>query len=195
MEVRLLFRRHNRFGGTMRKKTSAAQTAAAFSLVELVVVVAILAVIAAIAIPRVVSAVKGTDESALRENLAGLRTAIDAFAAEHGGAFPASIADGLGNAANTPGAFENHLLKYSSDAGQAAGAPDSAHPFGPYLRQIPPVPVGANKGKNTVAIDAANAPPLVTTGTEGWVYNPTTGQIIANSDDPNQAGLRTYDEY
>lgn len=166
-----------------------------FSLVELVVVVAILAVIVAIAVPRMANAVKGTDESALRKTLMSLRTAIDAFAAEHSGAFPGSIPDGLGNAADTAAAFESHLLKYSNSAGQAAASPDSDHRFGPYLRQIPPVPVGSNRGKNGIAIDASNSPPLVTLGVEGWVYNPKTGQIIANSDDVNQAGTRTFDEY
>jgi len=40
-----------------------------------------------------------------------------------------------------------------------------------------------------------NSPPVVTAGTEGWVYNPGFGEIIANSDDANNANTRAYDEY
>jgi hypothetical protein len=50
-------------------------------------------------------------------------------------------------------------------------------------------------GSDTVAIDTSNSPPLVTAGDEGWVYNPATGEIIVNTDDANDAGTLTYDEY
>ena len=59
----------------------------------------------------------------------------------------------------------------------------------------PPIPVGPNKGNTTIAIDIINSPPVVTAGTEGWVYNSKTGEIIANCDDANMAGTRAYDEY
>jgi hypothetical protein len=44
-------------------------------------------------------------------------------------------------------------------------------------------------------IDATNSPPLVTAALKAWVYNPVTGEIIANSDDANFDGSRAYDEY
>jgi type II secretory pathway pseudopilin PulG len=164
-------------------------------LVELVIVVVVIGIIAAIAVPRISSGVRGSEESALRESLNALRTAIDMYAAEHHGAFPGSTADGAGNGANSAGALVNQLIKCSNELGAVVDVRDSSHPFGSYLKGIPPVPVGPNKNSTTVAIDATNSPPLVTLGTEGWVYNPTTGQIIANTDEPNQAGTRTYDEY
>ena len=76
-----------------------------------------------------------------------------------------------------------------------SATPGGGFSFGPYLRAIPPAPVGDNRGSTAVAIDASNSPPLVTAGTEGWVYNPSTGEIIVNTDDPNPAGSLTYDEY
>jgi len=167
----------------------------AFSLVELVVVVVIIAVIAALAVPRLSSASKGTNEAALVESLTALRTAIDMYAAEHGSTFPGSQPDGKGNGANSAGAMINQLTKHSSATGEVADVWDAAHPFGPYLWRIPPAPVGNNKGDTQVAIDAANSPPLVTTGDEGWLYNPVTGRIMVNSDDPNAAGTLTFDEY
>ncbi len=68
----------------LQKKT------AAFSLVELVIVIVIIGVIAAIAVPRIGRGAKGAADSAVRANLATLRNAIDLYAVEHGGKFPAS---------------------------------------------------------------------------------------------------------
>ena len=60
-----------------------------FSLVELVIVVVIIGVIAAIAVPRISRGAKGAGDASLKGSLAGLRNAIDMYAAEHGGTFPA----------------------------------------------------------------------------------------------------------
>ena len=60
----------------------------------------------------------------------------------------------------------NQLTKHTSATGQVADSWDAAHPYGPYLWRIPPAPVGNSKGDTQVAIDAANSPPLVTTGDE-----------------------------
>ena len=48
-----------------------------FSLIELVIVIVILAVISAIALPRISRGAKGADESALSQNLAILRSAVE----------------------------------------------------------------------------------------------------------------------
>ena len=61
----------------------------AFSLVELVIVVVIIGIIAAIAVPRMSRAANGAGDAALWGNLATLRGAIDMYAAEHGGGYPA----------------------------------------------------------------------------------------------------------
>jgi len=166
-----------------------------FSLVELVIVVVIIGIIAAIAIPRISRGAGGAGEAALRGNLKALRDAIDRYAAEHDGDFPGSKADGLGGAANSAQAFINQLTKYSDAAGGVSLSPAATHTLGPYIRRIPPLPVGGNQGKDGVAIDASNTPPLVVVSSDGWVYNPTTGEIIANSDDPNHDSRLTFDEY
>jgi len=166
-----------------------------FSLVELVIVIVIIGVIAAIAVPRISSSVAGTGETSLTSNLSAMRRAIDAYAAEHGQVFPGAKLDGMGGAANSAAAFERQLTMYSNVDGRVATSPDSQFAFGPYLRRIPELPVGGNKGSKVVAIDTLNSPPVVTAGTEGWVYNPGFGEIIANSDDANNANTRAYDEY
>lgn len=131
-----------------------------FSLIELVIVVVIIAIIGAIAIPRMSRGAAGAADSALVGSLSVLRSAIDLYATEHNGAFP--------TAAN----IEAALLTFSDDAGNTNSAKTSTFIYGPYLRKLPPLPVGAKKGKSTIAAaDGANV---------GWIYNPTTGAITAN---------------
>jgi general secretion pathway protein G len=158
-------------------------------------VVVIIGIIAAIAVPRLGSGSQGAGESALLGSLAAMRNAIDRYAAEHGGAFPGAVADGLGGAAGTALAFTNQLTLSSDAQGGCSTTPAAGFGFGPYLRRIPPVPVGPNSSAATIAIDSTNSPPLVTGGSEAWVYNPTTGEILANPDSSNIDGTRTYDEY
>ena len=166
-----------------------------FSLVELIIVVVILGVIAAIAIPRVSSGASQSQETSLISSLASIRRAFDTYAAEHNGAFPGKNADGQGGAALTEAAFLSQLTQYSDAAGNTSATPTAQHRFGPYLRSFPGVPVGPNQGSKTVAIDTVSSPPLATGGSEGWVYNPLKGEIIANTDEANAAGTRAYDEY
>ncbi len=144
----------------------------AFSLVELVIVVVIIGVIAAIAVPRISRGAKGAGDSALRGSLAGLRNAIDMYAAEHGGSFPA---DQVGDTAVT---LVDQLTK-KTDVGGAVGTVAGTHIFGPYLRGgFPPLSVCANKGKTTIKL-VTGAPAYQATG-EGWVYSTDTGVVIGN---------------
>jgi len=168
-----------------------------FSLVELVIVMVIIGVIAAIAIPRMSRGAKGAGESALTGNLAVLRNAIELYASEHDSTYPGAKEDGAGGAVNTSAALISQLTKYSSEAGAVSDTKDATHCYGPYLRKgIPAAPVGVNKGKDTVLIDTTNSPPAVNTaGGEGWVYNPSTGDLIVNSDVNNEAGNKAYNLY
>ena len=79
----------------------------AFNLLEIVIVVAIIAILGAIGIPKMSQGSKGTDDSALRSDLAALRNAIDRYAAEHSGALPA-----VANIAN-------QLTKYTDATGNS----------------------------------------------------------------------------
>ncbi len=167
----------------------------AFSLVELVIVIVIIGIIAAIAIPRVSRGARGAGESALRSDLATLRKAIELYAAEHNGVYPGAAADGAGNAGGSAGAFKNQLLKYSDAKGNVSDTRDATYVFGPYLRKgIPPLPVGENRGQDTVSV-ANNGPTSAVGDGTGWVYNCETGEIIANADDTDESGTMTYDQY
>jgi prepilin-type N-terminal cleavage/methylation domain-containing protein len=133
-----------------------------FSLVELVIVVVMIGIIAAIAIPRMSRGAAGAADSSLMGDLATMRKAIDMYATEHGGTYP--------TAAN----ITNQLTKYTDDQGAAQASKDATHLYGPYLRSVPPLPVGAQKG-NTGITDTQD------TAGFGWVYNESSGRISANT--------------
>ncbi|GMV27074.1 MAG: hypothetical protein AMXMBFR58_31050 [Phycisphaerae bacterium] len=127
-----------------------------FSLIELVIVVVIIGIIAAIAIPRMSRGSQGAQESALVGNLAVLRNSIDMFANEHGGTLPlaASVTAQLTTQTDGTGG--------TVDAGEVA--------YGPYLREVPPLPVGTNQGKSTIG---------TTLGADaGWVYDTSHAKLI-----------------
>jgi general secretion pathway protein G len=132
-----------------------------FTLLEMMLVVVIIALIAAIAIPKFSRGAAGANDSAVAANLAVLRNAIDMFQAEHGGTYPAVAT------------FVNQLTQYTDSTGAAQATKDATHIYGPYLRNIPALPVGAAKGNNGVA---------AATGTGvGWIYTVATGLIQTNT--------------
>lgn len=166
------------------------RTNTAFTLVELVIVVVIIGIIAAIAVPRISRGAKGADEAALRANLAALRGAIDLYAAEHGGDFPGAK---LAGAASAVVAFESQLGKYTDVNGNYSADKIGKFIYGPYIRRImPPLPVGMNRG-NTKTSVGNTGPTVNVAGDFGWIYNFTIGEIIANADDLEDAGVLTYD--
>ena len=147
-----------------------------FSLVELIIVIVIIGVIAAIAVPRISRGAKGAQDSALKANLSAMRNSIDLYAAEHGGTFP------------TAAAFVAQITTYTDDSGAAVAVKDVTHIYGPYLKAVPALSVGAEKGSTTVAAIAAVG--------VGWVYDATAGTIFANCTDLelDDAGKK-YKEY
>jgi prepilin-type N-terminal cleavage/methylation domain-containing protein len=133
----------------------------AFTMLELVIVVVIIGIIAAIAIPRLSRGTAGAADSALSGDLAVLRNAIDLFSAEHTGTYPQLAT------------FANQLMLYSDATGATAAAKDATHIYGPYIRSVPTLPVGTNKGSATVT-------DTLGTAGFGWVYDQTKGTITAN---------------
>jgi len=147
----------------------AARRRKGFSLIELVIVVVIIGIIAAIAIPKMSKGSAGAGDSALRGNLAVLRNAVELYNSEHA-AFPS------GTAANVTA----QLTTYTDVNGTTAAAKNLATgiTYGPYLRKIPPLPVGSKKGQSTLAVTTSAT--AVGTGTEAWVYYTDTGEVKAN---------------
>lgn len=148
-----------------------------FSMLELVIVIVILGIIAAIAIPRMSRGSEGAADAALTSNLAVLRNAIDLFSAEHDGTFPA-----VGDIATA-------LAQYSNKLGDDfVTTRDVNHIYGPYIRQVPPLPVGAAKGNTGIAASAGAG--------VGWIYTAATGTITANTTaSEKDASGKLYSDY
>ena len=147
-----------------------------FTLLELVLVIVIVGIIAALAIPRMSRGAAGAAEGTLKGDLAVLRKAIDFYATEHGGDLP------------TAAKIEEQFLQYSDGQGNTQATQDATHFYGPYLRNLPTLPVGSRKGNTHIA--ASNGDGV------GWIYNETTGEIHANTEDTekDEAGEK-YSEY
>lgn len=148
---------------------------AGFSLLEVVIVVAIIAILAAIGIPRMSRGSKGANDAALSGNLAVLRNAIDLFSAEHGGTFP------------TEANIENQLTQYSDVDGATNATKTTTYIYGPYVRTIPPLPVGTRKGENGIAAADAND--------VGWLYTAADGTIKANTTTEKDEADKLYSDY
>lgn len=148
----------------------------AFSLIELVIVVVIIGIIGAIAIPRISRGSAGAADSATVGDLAVLRNAVDLYATEHGGTYPT-----LANIAN-------QLTLYTDADGATSATKTTTHIYGPYLRKIPALKVGANKG-NTGFTDTPG------TADKGWVYDETTGEVKTNTTTEKDAADKLYSDY
>ena len=150
-----------------------------FSLIELVIVVVIIGIIAAIAIPKLSRGAAGASDSATAQDLAQMRSAIDLFASEHGGTYPSA----------TPATFVNQLTTYTDIVGAASATKDATHIYGPYIKSIPALPVGTNKGLKTVTGTGPAG-----TGAFGWYYDGLTVWVNDPSSDVDAAGA-AYNTY
>jgi type II secretory pathway pseudopilin PulG len=130
-------------------------------LLELVIVVVLMGVIAAIAIPRISRGTSGAADAALSANLSVLRNAINLYEGEHPGLHP------------TAADIANQLTKYTDISGDVSDTKTSTHIYGPYIRKIPPLPVGSRKGNTAIAANSGNS--------VGWKYTSATGDIRANT--------------
>ncbi len=155
----------------------------AFSLVELVVVIVIIGILAAIAIPRLSRGASGASQSALRANLTTIRNAISVYHAEHNSKYPDSIVD--------------QLTMYTDINGTTSATKTATAIYGPYLLTFPACPVGPNAtGAKADEVLVSGTTPVTVNETsgEGWVYNTTTGEFRANTDDKDEQE-KPYNEY
>ena len=164
------------FGGKSSMKARMKRQRRGFSLLELVIVVVIIGIVAAIAIPRMSRGSAGAADAALSGNLAVLRSAIDMYAGEHTGSFPGATT------------CANQLTLYSDVSGNTNASKTTTYIYGPYVRKIPALPVGAKKGQTGIA--------AATGDTIGWIYTAASGDIAANCTDSEVDGAgKKYNEY
>ncbi|MDB5172109.1 MAG: putative fimbrial protein [Phycisphaerales bacterium] len=150
----------------------------AFSLIELVIVVVIIGIIAAIAIPKMSKGSAGAAESALAGDMNLWRQAMDMYQTEHGGVYP--------DVTNVV----NQLTQYTNSDGTVQGAKNAANGvvYGPYMRAIPPLPVGPATVKGSTAI-------LGTAATNnGWIYD-GNGNITPNTGSSTDSSGKLFNTY
>lgn len=149
---------------------------AGFTLIELLVVLAILGVLAAIAVPRFVSTNEESISMSVAANLNVFRTAIETYRFQHGSQLPGQ--DGAKD-------FADQMTKKTDKTGKVS----SSGGYGPYIdKKLPQNPV--NKSSDVKVVSAMPNKP---TGSEGWVYDKTTGEIRANVDGAGPDGVEYWD--
>ena len=151
-----------------------------FSRIELILIATILALIGLIAIPRLSRGDTGPADATLVGNLAVLRNAIDLYVADHGGRYPQAKD------------LARQLTHFTDATGDIGNVEDNRHIYGPYLRALPPLPIGFYRGA-TYIIDGHRAAPGESAG--GWWYLSRTGTIkpnvkITDLDDRGQSYLQ-----
>ena len=148
-----------------------------FTLVELLIVVVIIGILAAVVIPMFDDVTSSTNEAALRANLNTLRNAIERYRTEHGGRHPkdASVTD--------------QLLGYTDIEGNVnpGGVKTAVYRFGPYLRAMPPLPVGIREG-NT-GMHWTDAPGV------GWLYSELQFTVKAHASGEYDSAGVDYSTY
>ena len=136
----------------------------AFTLIEVLIVVVIMAILAATIIPQFTDSTKDAKASTVKFNLATLRSQVQLYRTQHNGVNPSATLVELTTSTDISGA-------------QGSGA---NYPYGPYLRQIPVNPFTNSNTVTVITVDPAVAGSV--TGSGGWLYNATTGNLwIDNS--------------
>jgi type II secretory pathway pseudopilin PulG len=156
-----------------------------FSLMEITVVLVVLGVVGAIVGPRISLGASGGGgsphlaEQVLVGQLRSLRAALDAYAAEHRGHYPDGDVTGITQA----------LTQYSDQSGAVHATASARYPLGPYLSEIPPLPLGSQKGAATLCLPGGDP-------SAAWWYDPATGRVHANTGPQDCDALgRPYSRY
>ena len=147
-----------------------------FTLIEVLIVVVILGILAATVLPQFASSTANAKESALRADLAQIRSQVQLYKFQHDGLFP------TGTATNVV----NQLTMSTDLTGNTAAAGTAGFPFGPYLiGQLPANPYNGGNGVmvKAAAISTTDVDPTAVQGAVkvGWIYSTLTGQVLANS--------------
>jgi general secretion pathway protein G len=156
-----------------RRHRNPFQNTRAFTLVEILIVVIILGILATIVIAIFQNTVDDARAKALKDDLRNMRNQIQLYQAQHG-TYP-SLAQ-----------FEQQMVLYSDDLGNTSNTKSAVFPYGPYIVEMPRLPVGVNHGTfGVVAKDSYTAG-------SGWQYDQLTGEFRANlpDSDVDDEGVR-----
>ena len=149
---------------SVRKNGASVRNRNGFTLVEILIVVIILGILAAIVIPQFTNASNDARKGNILSQLQTLRAQIQLYKLQHKEQVPALITgDG--------GTQWGVLTKYTDINGNTSATADSTHVYGPYYQHPPVNPLAPTAFGSVLAATA--------TGSNGWVYDETTGYICA----------------
>ena len=144
----------------------------AFTLVEILIVVSILGILAAVALPTFQSHSQRAKESAAKDNLRILRSAIELYAAQHNDTPPGYL-NGNPDRLSIP-AFINQLRMATNINHQTAQPGTEGYPYGPYFNEFPENPFN---GKISAVMVADDEPFPEPTGEHSWIYKAQTKEV------------------
>ena len=136
-----------------------------FTLVEVLIVVVIMAVLAATIIPQFSDSTKDAKASTVEFNLHTLRSQVELYKSQHDGKLPTGTLIELTSKTNRNGTIGT----------------TSQFPYGPYVRVLPMNPFTNSNTVKVIASSPAAAGDV--TGTGGWLYNATTGEVYIDHAD------------
>ena len=143
-----------------------------FTLVEILIVVGILGILAAIVLPEYHGYTQKAKESAAKESLQILRSAIERYAVQHDGIPPGYASDNPSYPANF-GTFTITMAR------------------GNYLSALPKNPFNDSIVLLVIANDESF--PAAATGEYGWIYKPQTKTIKLDWPGTDQNGNSYFD--
>jgi len=143
---------------------------AGFTLVEILIVVIILGILAAIVIPQFTEASNDARVSALVSDLQTVRSQVELYKVQHKDCYPGWN----GTTVPSGDAFVADLTGKTDIDGASGGT------LGPYLGKFP-----TNGFNSSAAVRIADGAtdPNAESGSEGWWFNPTTGNFGVNDTD------------
>jgi general secretion pathway protein G len=129
-----------------------------FTLIEVLIVIVVVAILAATILPYYFDSTKDASVSIARFNLSVMRSQIDFYRPDHNGKAPATL---------------DQLAVRTDIDGNTGSGPE--YKFGPYIPSIPTNPLTTSDAVKNIS----SSPPTSgdVTGTNGWLYNPATGEI------------------
>lgn len=180
-----------------------------FTLIEMLIVIIILGILAMIIIPQITVSTEDAKVSTLKTNLAGMRSAIEVYYAQHNMTYP-GVNKTTGNTVAVPAlsaagdvvaSFTAQMTQFSDATGNTSPTSSTSFPLGPYIKGGA-LPMNPFNSLDTLASDftvvditASTGVSRAADGTTGYKYLPKLGAIFANDEVSAAADDKPHKKY